>query len=666
MVAGDFNDDGWPDLYVGVYDDRNRLFLNDGQGRFEDATTGEVGDSGNAFGVAVGDIDNDLDLDIFQANGIFTSGQLSVMLLNLGEGNFQDITEGVGLSSLRAAAASPGLADIDNDGDLDLVLASDDYDNPPHPRALFINNGDGLFIAEPSLYGLSPYAEAAPFLSVGDYTGDGFLDIWFEGVVSRNRGNENHWLRVDLVGLASNRNGIGARLVATAGDLEQRREILGGKGRNLDELVAHFGLGQHPQVDRLEIRWPSGQVDVVEHIPADQKIRVFEGREGYHVVQPTVWEKAPPDVLVGGSTVDFIATVRPALFEAGAQITNVTADLSKVGGPVEVPLVDGGDGTYRLEASLGVGEPQELKDVSIRIEQSTSLGSYWTQLSKRILLAPPADLLIFGDTVADAWQLEASRGLEMNPAAETLVYQGQSALELQPERSWSVAYVPAVSLSTVGYTALRFAFHPGDATGNSFSLSIKYEPTIAIGDSPYSSISLLDGDLEGIGVDLEVKDWQVVEIPLETLGLESEWAFNLKAPIGSIRFFGNLKGTFYLDDIRLITAAKPSQPITAVLEEHTATLPQIFVLEQNYPNPFNSSTVIRFALPQAENVELAVYNLAGQKVATLVEGVREAGVYTVRWDGRDESGRELASGVYLYRLRAGQGQVETRKLLLLQ
>jgi len=76
--------------------------------------------------------------------------------------------------------------------------------------------------------------------------------------------------------------------------------------------------------------------------------------------------------------------------------------------------------------------------------------------------------------------------------------------------------------------------------------------------------------------------------------------------------------------------------------------------------------VIRFALPIREEVDLAVFNLAGQRVAALVDGQREAGTYAVRWDGRDESGRALASGVYLYRLRVGRQQVETRKLVLVR
>ncbi|NKB66232.1 MAG: SUMF1/EgtB/PvdO family nonheme iron enzyme [Candidatus Latescibacteria bacterium] len=90
-----------------------------------------------------------------------------------------------------------------------------------------------------------------------------------------------------------------------------------------------------------------------------------------------------------------------------------------------------------------------------------------------------------------------------------------------------------------------------------------------------------------------------------------------------------------------------------------------YQLAQNYPNPFNAGTVIRFSLPTAAPVDLAVFNLAGQKVVTLAEGLRPAGQYRLEWDGRDAGGGELASGLFLYRLQAGD-QVETRKLLLLR
>jgi hypothetical protein len=107
-------------------------------------------------------------------------------------------------------------------------------------------------------------------------------------------------------------------------------------------------------------------------------------------------------------------------------------------------------------------------------------------------------------------------------------------------------------------------------------------------------------------------------------------------------------------------------PNTAVTEDYSGVLPSSILLHQNYPNPFNSGTVVRFDLPTSADVNLAIFNLTGQQVATLVDGTRKAGTYTVHWDGRDDGDRELASGVYLYRLLAGDQPIETRKLLLVR
>ena len=111
---------------------------------------------------------------------------------------------------------------------------------------------------------------------------------------------------------------------------------------------------------------------------------------------------------------------------------------------------------------------------------------------------------------------------------------------------------------------------------------------------------------------------------------------------------------------------KVEEPVeTAVEMSDQASVPQAFALAQNAPNPFNSNTVIRFALPQPSQVELTIYNLLGQPVAVLVQGPSAAGTFSVRWDGRDQAGRAVTSGVYLYQLRAGE-YTEVRKLLLLQ
>lgn len=125
---------------------------------------------------------------------------------------------------------------------------------------------------------------------------------------------------------------------------------------------------------------------------------------------------------------------------------------------------------------------------------------------------------------------------------------------------------------------------------------------------------------------------------------------------------------YQVPEVKPADSAPPAAPpssSTAVLEEQGATLPTAFALAPNYPNPFNSETVIRFALPQAAIVDLGVYNLTGQEVAHLARGQREAGTYILYWDGRDDSGNALATGVYVCRLWT-ESRMVSRKLLLLR
>ena len=127
---------------------------------------------------------------------------------------------------------------------------------------------------------------------------------------------------------------------------------------------------------------------------------------------------------------------------------------------------------------------------------------------------------------------------------------------------------------------------------------------------------------------------------------------------------------WYLDDDEstddTLGGLFPKLTESVILETLVDPLPQAFGLAQNRPNPFNGGTLIEFQLAADQGpVELALYNIVGEKVATLMSGVRDGGVYHLIWDGRDEAGRTLASGVYLYRLEAG-GQTLTRRLLLIR
>ena len=104
---------------------------------------------------------------------------------------------------------------------------------------------------------------------------------------------------------------------------------------------------------------------------------------------------------------------------------------------------------------------------------------------------------------------------------------------------------------------------------------------------------------------------------------------------------------------------------TAVDEEATVSLPREYFLFQNFPNPFNPITELRYQLPEASEVRLSLYNLLGQEVRRLVNGEMAAGAHSAQWDGRDDSGNPLASGVYLCRFRAGDFR-QTKRIVLLR
>jgi flagellar hook assembly protein FlgD len=100
------------------------------------------------------------------------------------------------------------------------------------------------------------------------------------------------------------------------------------------------------------------------------------------------------------------------------------------------------------------------------------------------------------------------------------------------------------------------------------------------------------------------------------------------------------------------------------LAKTNSMIPEGFTLSQNYPNPFNLSTSISFSMPASSEVNLTIYNIMGQKVKTLAKGWFEAGSHTVTWDGTNESGSVVASGIYFYKLNAGENLVVKKMSLL--
>jgi len=268
----------------------NFFYQNDGWGSFTKITTGGiVTDLGDGVGCAWGDYDNDDFLDMFVTNDGVLGEKVNFLYHNNGNGTFIRLTD----SSVGPVVTDPALAwdcawaDYDNDGYLDLFVVNAAGLN----NLLYHNNRDETFtkITQGSLVndtaGIA-YDRGSRSCTWGDYDNDGFLDLFvgnYGGINSlyRNNGNSNSWIKFKLVGTASNRSAIGAkvRVTATIGGktVRQLREISGGGGyRSQNGLLPHFGLGDATSIDTVRIEWPSGTVQELHNVAVKQTLKVVE------------------------------------------------------------------------------------------------------------------------------------------------------------------------------------------------------------------------------------------------------------------------------------------------------------------------------------------------------------------------------------------------------
>lgn len=302
-VVTDFNDDGWPDIYVACDSTASILYRNNRNGTFTDVAleTGvaynEDGQAQAGMGVAVGDYNGDRFLDIFKTH---FADDLPVLYKNSGRGFFQDASRQAGFDHLRHVQWGAGLVDFDNDTWPDILITTGNvypevekyFKEYPRrgPRLIYRNLGNGRFKDVTASCGSDA---AAPHSSrgcaFGDYDNDGRVDVLVmnmnetpqllrnEYAGPRNR-TPNNWLKIKVVGTTSNRSAIGARVRVRAAGRVQTQELTSQSSYySHNDPRMHFGVGTIRMIDQIEIRWPSGQTEIVKQVPTNRIVTVREG-----------------------------------------------------------------------------------------------------------------------------------------------------------------------------------------------------------------------------------------------------------------------------------------------------------------------------------------------------------------------------------------------------
>jgi hypothetical protein len=288
VAAGDFDGDGYPDIYVANDKTENYLFHNKRDGTFEEiaveagAAFGQNGESTSAMGPVFFDMDNRGRRDLW-----ISDSKYNRLLRNKGNREFEDVTQQAGISQYTAQYTSwgTGIYDYDNDGFQDLLIVHGGLIHQvPQEHSVFRNLGNGKF--EDVSTSAGPFFDTKTVgrgACFADYDSDGRVDAFVMNLGGPGRllhnvtSSAGHWLEIQLVGTKSNRDGIGATVEVVAGDLQQKSERVAGSGYlSQDDSRLHFGLGAHTSATQVTVFWPSGQHQILKNVKADQVLTVQE------------------------------------------------------------------------------------------------------------------------------------------------------------------------------------------------------------------------------------------------------------------------------------------------------------------------------------------------------------------------------------------------------
>jgi len=713
VAWGDFDNDGWLDLFVAQTDGNNRLYMNNrGESFYEESRTFDS--QGASVQPVAFDVNGDGRLDLLVTR---EPGKSNLFYINRGGGNFEEQANRWGVEYATANGQGAGVGDYDRDGDLDVLFCDfagsnlllrnvggrfeevgaaagirisgtrnrgalfGDFNDDGWPdiyvtrtgaNRLFQNNGNGTFTEVAAAAGAAGNLDAyTP--SMADYDNDGDLDIFFTNtgqptLLLTNSGPYNNRIDFRLRGTKSNANGVGAVLTAWQNGRPQAQAIISGQGYvgTGSDLTAHFGLGSNRVLDSLVVKWPSGVLDKYYHLAANQKLLLIEGK--------TPTDRTAPSIssVTAGNITSMAATIR--------WTTNEAAD-SQV--------------EYGLTTSYGVSTPLDLTMVTAHVVTLSNLSAN-TLYHYRVRswdaagnLAVSNDLTFTTarDTQAPTLSNIATAAITVNsaqikwnadePSDGRIEYGPDSTALANSVLDTSFATSHTVNLVNLqAYTTYYFRIIARDRAGNSrtsVKQNFKTLPTVA-------GLARVSGNAQSGRAD------EILPLPLVVRVINSagDAVANASVEFRVIAGGGRVNGDTNCDSsictattnasglasIRWWLGKTDSQKVQVTLIEKrdlatafTATLTPPTGIEtrlearptalalRNYPNPFRDFTRFEIELPSAGPVSLRIYDLQGREVATLAEGVLRAGQHLLIWQTQAGANGLLTSGVYFAVLR---------------
>jgi len=294
VIASDFDEDGWVDIFVANDSTPNFLYHNNGDGTFKEigfnsgTAVNENGSEQGCMGVTVSDYDHDGRLDLFVTN---FDDDYNILYHNDGRNSFNDVSYAAKVAAVSLPYVGWGTKffDYDNDGWVDLFVANGhvypQLQNFRQRNLVHHNNRDGTFKEVGEQLG-APFLEkrAGRGAAFGDIDNDGDTDIVINNLdgapqlLRNDGGNANNSVLIKTIGVKSNRDGIGARVKVVAGDLTQKDEVRSGASYiSHNDLRLSFGLEKRTKIDLIEIRWPSGVIDKITNASVNKILTIKEG-----------------------------------------------------------------------------------------------------------------------------------------------------------------------------------------------------------------------------------------------------------------------------------------------------------------------------------------------------------------------------------------------------